>query len=171
MVSQSICLQTWWFFLGVGCMHPCVVKEKQHFGDLRPSGSMNQYAFCCAERFLVTQASLSRHICNQHVCCICHLWSSALTLKNIPGLDSHTLTDAQPHRRTAKHRHGYSRPVLTKCFPLTGQFVWFLFLFYCIRIDVLDFYGVLHCHYALCNQWMFHMFFQQVGITVIWPAP
>lgn len=150
MVSQGICLQTWWFFLGVGYMHPCVVKEKQH--DLRSSGSMNQYAFCCAERFLVTQCSLSRHICNQHVCCIWRLWSSTLTLKNIPGLDSHTLTDAQPCRRAVKHRHSYSPFVLTTCFPLTGQFVWFLLLFHFVWIDVLVFYRALRCHYALCNQ-------------------
>ena len=68
---------------------------------VRSSGGMNQYAFCCAERFLVTQAGLSRHICNQHVHCSCHLWSSALTLKTIPGSDSHTVTDVPPHRHTA----------------------------------------------------------------------
>lgn len=104
------------------------------------SGDMNQYAFCCADRFLVTQAGLSRHICIQHVCCICHLWSSALTVKNIPGSDSHTLTDVQPRRCTTKHRHSYSQLVLAKCFPLTGQFVWFLLLFHCVWIAVLECY-------------------------------
>lgn len=31
----------------------------------------------------------------------------------------------------------YSRLVLTKCFPLAGQFVWFLLLFHCVWIDAL----------------------------------
>lgn len=77
----------------------------------------------------------------------CHL------LKISINTEEHPRTGL-PHsnRRAAKHRHGYSQPVLTKCFPLTGQFVWFLFLFYWVGIDVLDFYGALHCHYALCNQ-------------------
>lgn len=131
-----------------GWLHACVTKEKQHFGDVSSSGGMNQYAFCCAKRFPVTQAGLSRHICNQLVRCICHLWSSALELKKIPWSDSHTLTDVQPHRHTAERRHTYSQLVLTMCFPLTGQFVWFLLLFHCVWIDVLR----SHCEHGLCNQ-------------------
>lgn len=48
--------------------------------------------------------SLQTHSANRHVQCICHLWSAVLTLKNIPGSDSHTVTDAQPSRPTAKRR-------------------------------------------------------------------
>lgn len=118
----------WW------CVHSCVRYESIRLP-------------LCTTRLLVTQAGLSRHICNKHVCCICHLWSSALTLKNIPGSDSHTFTDVQPHRHPAKHRHGYSQLVLTKYFPLTGQFVWFLLLFLLIH-----FYRASYCKYVLCNQ-------------------
>lgn len=50
--------------------------------------------------------------------------------------------------QTHKRRHRFSRLVLTKCFPLTGQFVWFLLLFHCVGIDVLYLHGKL----ALCNQ-------------------
>lgn len=119
--------------------------KRKHFGDVSSSGGMNQYPFCCAKRFHVTQAGLSRHICKQRVSCICHLWSSALPLKRIPGSDSHTLTDKQPHR--------HSQTVLqltcvNKAFPLEGQFVWFLLLFHCVRIDILH----SHCKHALCNQ-------------------
>lgn len=114
-------------FLFRGWLH--VANEKWHFGDAYSCGGMNQYAFCWAENFLVTQAGLSRCICNQHVHCICHLWSTALTLKNIPGSDSHTLIFVQPRRHPAKLRHFYTQLVSTKYFPLTGQFVWFLLLF------------------------------------------
>lgn len=60
--------------------------------NTRLSRAWNQYGFCHAKRFLVTQARLSRHICNQRIRCICLLWSFVLTLDTIPGSDSHTFT-------------------------------------------------------------------------------
>lgn len=48
MVSQGICLQTWCFFLGVGCMWQKI--KNSIFGDVYSCGGMNQYAFCWAEK-------------------------------------------------------------------------------------------------------------------------
>lgn len=129
MVSQGICLQTWWLFLGAVCVHPCMAKE---------NNTLVMWAHL--ELWInmpsaVTQARLCRHICNQHVHCSCHLWSSALKRKNIPESDSHTLTDRS-------QTHTYSQCVLTKCFPLTGQFVWYRLLFIYMGLDLSHLYCV-----------------------------
>lgn len=91
-----------------GWLHACVTKEKQHFGDVSSSGGMNQYAFCCAKRFPVTQASLSRHICNQHR--PMHLPSLKLGIRaekdpmiGLPHINRCTTT--QTHSRTQTQLH------------------------------------------------------------------
>lgn len=53
---------------------------------------------------------------------IVDLWSSALTPTNIPESDSHTLTDVQLCRHSAKYGHWYSQSLL-KYFLLRGHFL------------------------------------------------
>lgn len=128
LVSQGICLQIWWFFLGLGCMHPSVqMKTNTLVICAHLEVWINMFS-CDSSRSLRTHLQPARPL---------YLPSLKLGIntEEYPGIwlpHSNRCTTTQTNSQTQP----LLQLVLTKWFPLTGQFVWFLLLFHCVCIDV-----------------------------------
>lgn len=136
MVSQSICLQTWWIFFK-GWLHaPLCGKRKITLWWCDLIWRYESICLLLRQTFSCDSGwSLQTHLQPARPL---HLPSLKLGINSIPRSDSHTLTDVQPRRHPAKRRQLQSayvnkvlpthRPICLIPFALSLCFNWWIIL-------------------------------------------